>query len=82
MCFKVDSLVLRRQVLQLYRDVLRTARLFRGQNDARGADFCVQISKSARDEIEGARTLSNREEIMRRIIGGNEALREIQEKVG
>lgn len=71
----------RQQVLQLYREILRTARLFRGQVDQNNRDYCQLICRSARSEIDKARNLSSSEEVMRRIITGRVALDEIQQKV-
>lgn len=73
---------LRREALQLYREVVRTSKFFAGQLDANGKDYAVLLSASARKEFEDARSLTSREEISRRIVVGRDALHQVHEKVG
>lgn len=73
---------LRREALQLYREIVRTSKLFAGQLDANGKNYAVVISASARKEFEDARLLTSREEIFRKIVVGRDALHQIHEKVG
>lgn len=72
---------LRQEVLQMYREILRTARVFRGQLDAQREDYCRVICKSARTEMNNARAITSQEEIMRRIVTARAALENVQSKV-
>lgn len=72
---------LRQEVLQLYREILRTARIFRGQKNEANQDFCKVICESARSELNGARQLTSAEDIMRRIVTARMALEELHRKV-
>lgn len=72
---------LRREVLQLYREILRTTRIFAGQKDASHNDYSVVIARSARAEFERARGVISQEEIVKRIVVGRDALHQIHEKV-
>lgn len=72
---------LRQEVLQLYREVLRTARIFRGQRNEANQDFCKVISESARSELNESRHLTSAEVIMRRIVTARAALEELHRKV-
>lgn len=72
---------LRQEVLQMYREILRTARVFRGQLDGQCEDYCRVICTSARTELNNARKLTSQEEIMRRIVTARAALENVQRKV-
>lgn len=72
----------RQEVLQLYREILRTARVFRGHSDAHQRDNCDTVCRSARTEIEKARNLTSSEEILRHLVAARAALQQVQEKVG
>lgn len=72
---------LRKDVLRLYRDILRTARVFHRQLDASGQDYAALLAASARKEFESARTITSREQIYRRLIVGRDALYQIHDKV-
>lgn len=72
---------LRREALQLYREVVRTTRVFSGQLDTQGQDYATVLRASARKEFEKARGLTSREEIYRRLVVGRDALHQIHDKV-
>lgn len=72
---------LRQEVLRLYREILRTARVFRGQRDANRADMCETVSASARRELHAARHITSSEDILRRIVTARAALHDVQQKV-
>lgn len=72
---------LRGEVLALYREILRTSRVFRGQKNKHGDDWGKLIVRSARSEIEEARSMSDSEEVTRRIVVGRDALYKIHEKI-
>lgn len=72
---------LRHEVLQLYREILRTARVFRGHGEALQQDNCYTICRSARTEIEKARNLTSREDILRHLVAARAALQQVQQKV-
>lgn len=72
---------LRREVLQLYREIVRTSKAFSGQLDANGKDYATLVMSSARKEIEAASDIDSREEIYRRLVVGRDALHRIHDKV-
>ncbi|CAN8064740.1 unnamed protein product [Agarophyton chilense] len=72
---------LRHEALQLYRDILRTARIFRGQTNDKMQNMESELRKSARREFEQNRTLISREDICRSLVVGRDALHQIQEKI-
>ncbi len=72
---------IRSEVLSLYREILRTARVFRGQKDASGSDWMPRLLTSARHEFQSARDLTDPVEISRRLVVGRDALYQIHEKV-
>lgn len=72
---------LRQEVLQLYREILRTARVFRGQQDGQQQDYCQAVCKSARKEIESFRSLTSHEEVLRHLVTARTALEQVQQKV-
>lgn len=76
-----SSANLRKEALQLYREIVRTSKFFSGQLDANGKDYATLLSTSARKEFEQARSLTSREEIFRRIVVGREALHQVHDKV-
>lgn len=73
---------LRNEVLSLYREILRTSRIFKGQRDSNGVDWMPRLVESARQEFQSARDLTEEVEISRRIVVGRDALYQIQGKVG
>lgn len=72
---------LRREVLQLYREIVRTTKVFAGLADSNGRDYAAVLTLSARKEIEAARTIESREEIYKRLVVGRDALHQIHDKV-
>lgn len=72
---------MRTEALSLYREILRTARVFSGQKDANGVDWMPRLIASAREEFQSARDLGEEVEISRRIVVGRDALYKIQGKV-
>lgn len=72
---------LRHEVLALYREILRTARVFRGQKDAQGVEWMARLVHSARQEFAAAKDITDSGEITRRLIVGRDALYSIHEKV-
>ena len=76
-----SSTNLRREALQLYREIVRTSKVFAGQVDANGKDYATALAASARKEFEEARSLTSREEVFRRIVVGRDALHQIHDKV-
>lgn len=72
---------LRREALQLYREIVRTTKVFSGQLDGQGQDYATVLCASARKEFEEARALTSREEIYRRLVVGRDALHRIHDKV-
>lgn len=72
---------LRKEALQLYREIVRTAKFFSGQLDANGQDYAYVLCVSARKEFEEARSLTSREEIYRKLVVGRDALHQVQDKV-
>lgn len=72
---------LRSEVLQFYREVLRTTRVFSGQLDPSKRDTATMLATSARKEIEGTRDIESSEEIYRRLVVGREALYQIHDMV-
>ncbi|GAB9469163.1 hypothetical protein Gpo141_00006451 [Globisporangium polare] len=73
---RVDT---RREVLRLYREILRTARNFHWPNE-QGELWSTVLKKNARLEIEGARYETDRETISKRIIVGWECVKEVRTK--
>lgn len=76
-----SSANLRKEALQLYREIVRTSKVFAGQLDANGKDYAALLSASARKEFEDSRSLTSREDIFRRIVIGRDALHQIHEQV-
>jgi len=72
---------LRREALQLYREILRTTRVFAGQTDPSGRDYAAALAASARSEFESSRSVTDAEEIYRRLVVGRDALHQIHDKV-
>lgn len=71
----------RKEVLQLYREIIRTIRIFSGVQDASSRDYAALLARSARKEMEEGRNITSTEEAYRRIVVGRHALHEIQQKV-
>lgn len=67
----------RGEVLALYREILRTARVFRAAN----AEQARAVMQSARREFEENRNLSSREDIIRCIVVARAALHDVQQRV-
>ncbi|TYZ57459.1 hypothetical protein PybrP1_010847 [[Pythium] brassicae (nom. inval.)] len=70
---------LRREVLRLYREILRTSRRFHWPNE-KGELWSALLQKNARMEIEGARYETDREVISQRLIVGWECVKEVRLK--
>jgi hypothetical protein len=70
----------RREVLKLYRHVWRMTRHFDYPNE-KGELWRDVLRRSAREEFEASKYLTDPEEILRKIIIGNEALAQLEERV-
>lgn len=77
----ISKVALRSEVLSLYREILRTARVFRGNADQHGGDWMERLVQSARGELEAARNITSSEDITRRIVVARDALYKIQAKL-
>uniref|UniRef100_K3WW08 Complex 1 LYR protein domain-containing protein n=1 Tax=Globisporangium ultimum (strain ATCC 200006 / CBS 805.95 / DAOM BR144) TaxID=431595 RepID=K3WW08_GLOUD len=73
---RVDT---RKEVLRLYREILRTSRRFHWKNE-QGEEWSKVLQKNARMEIEGARYETDRETISKRLIVGWECVKEVRVK--
>ncbi|KAF4317785.1 hypothetical protein BBO99_00005671 [Phytophthora kernoviae] len=73
-------LVKRKEVLRLYKEVLRTTRLFPHRNE-QGQLWSSVLQKNARMEIEQNRYEEDGETISKRILFGWKCLQEVQEKM-
>jgi hypothetical protein len=69
----------RKEVLQLYRDILKSCRKFQFPNE-KGELWSGVLRKSARGEIESARYEKDPVVITRLIIGGRDALHQVEER--
>jgi hypothetical protein len=70
---------MRREVLNLYRDVLRTARSFYWSND-KGVPWYRVLRESARKEFEEARNEKDPVIIMRKILIGRQCIDETKRR--
>eukprot|EP01138_Halocafeteria_seosinensis_P015410 gb/GECG01015727.1/.p1 GENE.gb/GECG01015727.1/~~gb/GECG01015727.1/.p1 ORF type:complete len:139 (+),score=18.34 gb/GECG01015727.1/:1-417(+) len=70
----------KREVLQLYRDILRACRRFHWQ-DHNGELWGHVLARNARHEFEQARYENDPEVIAQLLVGGRQALIKIEEKV-
>ena len=70
---------LRREVLSLYREVLRTCNAFYWANEA-GEPWSKVLKASARKEFENNRFLVDEVEIKRQLVIGNQCVDEIRRK--
>ncbi|ETI48657.1 hypothetical protein F441_07367 [Phytophthora nicotianae CJ01A1] len=70
----------RKEVLRLYREILRTTRMFPHRNE-QGQLWSDVLHKNARMEIEQNRYETDGETISKRILFGWKCLQEVQEKM-
>ncbi|KAG6622955.1 Complex 1 LYR protein [Phytophthora cinnamomi] len=70
----------RKEVLRLYREILRTTRMFPHRNE-QGQLWSAVLQQNARMEIEQNRYETDSETISKRILFGWKCLQEVQEKV-
>eukprot|EP00029_Vermamoeba_vermiformis_P003182 TRINITY_DN13561_c0_g1_i1.p1 TRINITY_DN13561_c0_g1~~TRINITY_DN13561_c0_g1_i1.p1 ORF type:complete len:104 (+),score=4.25 TRINITY_DN13561_c0_g1_i1:47-358(+) len=70
----------RKEVLQLYRDILKGCRKFQFPNE-KGELWSRVLQKSARGEIEASRFEKDPVMITRLIIGGRDALHQVEERI-
>jgi Complex 1 protein (LYR family) len=70
----------RREVLSLYRDVLRASRFFTWP-DARGVPWREVLRENARKEFEEARFETDPEVVARLLIGGRDAVQDAVDKL-
>lgn len=70
---------LRREALSLYRDILRVARAFTWEKEA-GVPWRGVLEAGAREEFEKNREVSGRENVLKLIVNGREALFKTEEK--
>ncbi|CEG37819.1 Complex 1 LYR protein [Plasmopara halstedii] len=70
----------RKEVLRLYRNIIRTTRMFPHRNE-QGQIWSDVLQKNARMEIEQNRHEKDGETISKRILFGWKCLQEVQEKM-
>jgi len=77
--FGYSAVATRREALRLYRDVLRLCKKFNFRNE-KGERWSDVLKKSARQEFEQGRWETDPIIITKLIIGGRDALQQIEEK--